>query len=283
MDQKRGTFGSQYEDTKYDPCPDVTSPGDGSCFSGGPSTPAVIYGEACLVEVASASSKMVRKAVSFDNCRFYPSNARYQETSSSSGPLKDTNSTCNLSSFRTSEGTQAGHDNFPKLPRRTFVKAYETTIRKSPSCAGSLNSSSTSLPVSAARLFVDRGTDARKMEDAAQMGNASWGSENFITVFPVVEDFILQLFTGKPDEILEFVIRTSKDGSYPAIPHSNPALPLSEQNDSPGSPMAAVDLQHRSMLGLSSDLRERDRIGCTREPEYDPTMMIICRITNDVG
>lgn len=163
------------------------------------------------------------------------------------------------------------------------MKAYETTIRKSPSCAGSLNSSSTSLPVSAARLFVDRGTDARKMEDAAQMGNASWGSENFITVFPVVEDFILQLFTFKPDEILEFVMRTSKDGSYPAIPHSNPALPLSEQNDSPGSPMAVVDLQHRSMLGLSSDLRERDRIGCTREPEYDHYNDDYCRITNDVG
>lgn len=57
LNQKRETFSSRYEGTKYDSYPDVASPGDGSCFSRGPPTPAVIYGEACLVEVASALQK----------------------------------------------------------------------------------------------------------------------------------------------------------------------------------------------------------------------------------
>jgi hypothetical protein len=271
LDQKHGTFGSRYEDKKYDPYPDVASPADGSCFSGSPTTPSVVYGEACLVEVASASSTKARRAVSFDNCRLYPSNARYQEPCSSSGPLKHTKSAYSLGSFRASEGTQAGPDSFSKLPKTTFLKAYEPTIGRPPTCAGSLNSSSAFLPVSAPRLFVDRGPGAKnRIEDAIKMSNTSRGSENFIPVFPVVEDFTLQVFAGKPDEILEFVIRSSKDGSYPVIPHSNPSLPLSEQNDSPRSPMAALDLQHRSMLRLSSDLTDRDRIGGTREPEYDP-------------
>lgn len=89
-----------------------------------------------------------------------------------------------------------------------FPTAYETTIRRSPTGAR-LNSSSTSMPVSAARLFVDRETGGEKrIEDATEMSNTSWGSENFIPVFPVAEDFILHPFAGKQDKILEFVIRT---------------------------------------------------------------------------
>lgn len=69
LDQKLRKFGSRYEDTKYEPYPDVAFPGDGSCSTGGPPTLAVVFGEACLVEVRSASSTKARNAVLFDSCR----------------------------------------------------------------------------------------------------------------------------------------------------------------------------------------------------------------------
>jgi hypothetical protein len=247
MDQKRGTFGSQYEE-EYDPYAfaDVASPGDGSLMSGGPPTPIVIYGEACLVDMASASPTKPRRAASFDTGRFYPSNSRFLEPPSSPGSaLKHTTSAYNLRRPRTSEGMQARADGFPKLPRTTFLKASETTIKRSPTSAGSLNSSSTSLLVPAPRIFVDPGTDAKDaMGDTSKTGDSPWESEIFTPVFPVVEDFILQLFDGKPDEILESVIRTSKDGSYPAISQSIPSSPLSEGYDSSTSPLSGSCLRH---------------------------------------
>ena len=188
--QKRGTFGSQYEDTEHDPFVDIASPGDSAFMSGGPPTPAVVYGEACLVDVASASPKGPRRAQSVD--RFYPNNSRFLEPPSSPGPLKHTKSAYHLRKRPgTSEGMfQPFRDGFTKLPRTTFVKASETTIRKSPTSAGSLNSSSTSLQ--GPRIFIDRGTDSRDaVENFAEMEEA-WESKPFTPVFPVIEDFILQ-------------------------------------------------------------------------------------------
>jgi hypothetical protein len=49
--QKHRTSGLQYENTEYDPYADIASSGDGSYMSGGPPTPAVVYGEACLVSL----------------------------------------------------------------------------------------------------------------------------------------------------------------------------------------------------------------------------------------
>jgi hypothetical protein len=248
MDQKRGIFSSKYEEEEYDPYTyvDIASPSDGSVMLGGPPTPIVVYGEACLVDMASASPTKPRRAASFDTGRFYPSNSRFLEPPSSPGSaLKHTTSAYNLRGPRTSDGMQARADNFPKLPRTTFLKASETTIKRSPTSAGSLNSSSNSLPVSAPRIFVDRGTDAKDaMEDTSKEGDSPWEPEVFTPVFPVAEDFILQLFDGKPDEILESVIRTSKDGSYPAIPQSIPSSPLSEWYDPSRSPLSGLGLQH---------------------------------------
>jgi hypothetical protein len=64
---------------------------------------------------------------------------------------------------------QLGEDSFPRLLSTTFVKASETTIRRSPTSAGSLNSSSSFLPVSAPRIFVDHEAGAENMEGANLM------------------------------------------------------------------------------------------------------------------
>lgn len=282
--QRRGTFGSQYDNTEYDPYADIASPGDGSFFSGSPPTSPIVYGEACLVDMGP---KPPRRAQSMD--RFYPSNSRFMEPPASHGPLKHTTSASHLRTRRrTAESLfQLSHDGFTKLPRKTFVKASETTIRKSPTLAGSLNLSSTSFQMPGLRLFVDRGTDAKEaMEGDGKMAN-TWESEPFTPVFPVVEDFILQLFDGQPDAILESVIRTSKDGSYPAIPLSGrspdvplqnedsksaPSSPFSEGYDSPTSPMSALSQHYRSVLRLPSYLvaEETGSSDYDKPDEYDP-------------
>ena len=282
--QKRGAFGSQYQDTEYDPFVDIASPGDGAFVSGGPPTPAVVYGEACLVDIASTSPKGPQRAQSVD--RFYPSNSRFLEPPLSPGPLKHTTSAYHLRKRPgTSEGRfQSFHDGFMKLPRTTFVKASETTIRKSPTSAGSLNSSSTSLQ--GPRIFTDRGTDARDAVENPRKTEEAGETKPFTPVFPVLEDFILQLFDGQPDEILESVIRTAKDGTYPAIPpalegpdlsiydmdsRSAPSSPFLEEYDSPTSPVSAVSLQHYSILRPPSHLLgSTDMIDDAKEADFDP-------------
>ncbi|KAE9372141.1 hypothetical protein N431DRAFT_375098 [Stipitochalara longipes BDJ] len=268
--QKRGTFGSQYEDTEYDPFADIASPGEASFLSGGPPTPAVVYGEACLVDMASASPTAPRRAQSVD--RFYPSNSRFLEPPLSPGILKHTTSAYHLRKRPgTSEGmSQSFHDSFTKLPRTTFVKASETTIRKSPTSVGSLNSSSASLQ--GPRIFIDRGTDAGDAMENVRKTEDTWEIKPLIPVFPVREDFILQLFDGQPHDILESVIRTAKDGTYPAIPLAlgTPPSPFSEDYDSPASPMSAASLQHRSILRPPSHLLEAtDKVDYAKEPGFD--------------
>ncbi|KAN0110301.1 hypothetical protein V8E51_006688 [Hyaloscypha variabilis] len=282
--QKRGTFGSQYQDTEYDPFVNVASPGDAAFLLGGPPTPAVVYGEACLVDMASASPTIPHRAKSVD--RFYPSNSRFLEPLSSPGPLKHTISAYDLrKKLETSEGMfQSFYDGFTKLPRTTFVKASETTIRKSPISARPLNSSSTSLQ--GPRIFIDRGTDAREDMDHAGKTADAWEIKPFTPAFPVMEDFILQLFDGQPDEILESVIHTAKDGTYPASPpalegpdisiydedvRSAPPSPFSEECNSPTSPMSATSLQNRSILRPRSHLSEAtNKVDPAKEPEFDP-------------
>jgi hypothetical protein len=262
MDQKRGTFGSQYDNTDYDQYADIASPGDGSLMSGGPPTPGVVFGEACLVDMASASPTKPRRAASFD--RFYPSNSRFLGPPSSPRPLKHTKSAYHLRTRpSTSEGKlHTSRDGFPKLPRTMFVKASETTIRRSPTSAGSSNSSTTSLQVPGPRTFVDRGTDSK---EALEL-------ECFMPIFPVVEDFILQLEHGKTDAISErvrkSVIRTSKEGTYPGIPPSMPSSTISDSYDSPTSPLSASSLRHRDILRQPSKLTVKS--DNTGQEEYDP-------------
>jgi hypothetical protein len=273
---KRGTFGLQYEIAEHDSYADISSPGEDSLISV-PPTPAVIFGEVCLVDMGSTPPKTVKRAQSVD--RFYPSNSEFLEPHSSPRPLKHTTSAYHLRMRPTNpEGMlQPGHGGFPTLPRTTFVKASETTIRKSLTSGGSLASSSF-VDISAPRVFVDRGTDVEDAtEDAVRMGDtvavndASLESEPFLPVFPVVEDFILHLHDGRTNEILESVIRSSKDGSDPAIPSSNYSSPLSEGFGSSITLELASSLQHSSILRPTSHFTEEvGEMSHGRRHEFDP-------------
>ncbi|KAH7370536.1 hypothetical protein BKA65DRAFT_19447 [Rhexocercosporidium sp. MPI-PUGE-AT-0058] len=205
------------EDDLYDM--NIVSPGQDSILSA-PQTPGgVEIGEACLVDVQSSSpTNSVKRTQSVD--KLYSSNDRFQDfLLSNAHHLKQTKSHYHLRDKPPilAARNQSDQDlsRFPTLPRTTFVRALETTIRKSSTSTGSsrsLDSSSSPTRLSDRVVFVDRGTDA--IEIPAE------GSKNvpFLPVFELVEDLVIHFTDDQPNEVFESVVRSYKKGSYPIIP-----------------------------------------------------------------
>ncbi|KAF8864331.1 hypothetical protein BDZ45DRAFT_34762 [Acephala macrosclerotiorum] len=277
VEEKRSTFGphfsistpttastmgpvqAQEEICNDEDCEDVgyASPGDESLFSV-PMTPAVVY-EAFLVDVQSSSpKKSVKRAQSVD--RFYPSNSKSPISSPSSMQLKHTISDYHL---RKPTSYLERNNSFQTLPRTTFVKASQTTIKKSPTLSSSIRSNSWPTQGSPRRVYVDKGEDAFEVEEEKP-------AEPFEPVFPIVEDLIIHLVDNNANEILESVIRSYKDGSYPIIP-----TPVTSPQDTPEkdleSPVSTSSEHHEKVLRPESYLTaETDDTGYHRRGEYDP-------------
>ncbi|PVH77859.1 hypothetical protein DL98DRAFT_517174 [Cadophora sp. DSE1049] len=240
--------------------PNIASPGEESILSV-PQTPGgVVYGEACLVDVQSGSpTKSVKRAQSVD--KLYPSNSLSQNYSSIPRPLKQSKSHYQLrrepptSAVRDEKG-QDSH-RFPTLPRTTFLKASETTIRKSPTSSRpsrSSNSSSSSTETPDRAIFVERGPDAIEIpiEDLRDVP--------FAPVFELVEDLVIHFTDDQPNEIFESVVRSYKNGTYPVIP----TLPTPTSSESPSSPSSLIIHESISPRSISSLQLEVD-------PEVRPT------------
>ncbi|CZR53925.1 uncharacterized protein PAC_03807 [Phialocephala subalpina] len=279
VEEKRTTFGPHYsistpatasttgpvqtpgeieKDDDYDEL-EFASPGDESLFSV-PHTPAIVYEEATLVDVQSGSpTKAVKRSQSVD--MFYPSNSEFLAASSSPKPLKHTTSDYHLRR-PTSHVPEREYANFQTLPRTTFVKASQTTIKKSPTLSSSMRSNSSLTQDAPPRVFVDRG------EDAFQPSVELVG--RFEPVFPVVEDLIIHLVDDNVNEILETVIRSYKDGSYPIMP--KPASTSSKDSlEASTSPVSVSNEQHERKFRPESYLTtETDDTGYHRRGEYDP-------------
>lgn len=218
----------------------IASPGGESILSV-PQTPeGVEYGEACLVDVQSGSpTKSVKRAQSVD--KLFPSNDRLQNYSSIPRPLKQSKSHYQLrrepptSAVRDEDGQDS--QRFPTLPRTNFVKASETTIKKSPTSSRSsrslrsTNSSSSSTETSDRAFFVERGTDAIEIpiEDPTEVP--------FTPVFELVEDLVIHFTNDQPNDIFESVLRSYKSGSYPIIP----APPTPASSGTPSSPSSLIN------------------------------------------
>ncbi|KAE8449241.1 hypothetical protein EG329_008408 [Mollisiaceae sp. DMI_Dod_QoI] len=277
IEEKRTTFGPRYsistsapasvlgaiqstekieEDEGYDD-PDFTSPGDESMISV-PPTPTVVYEEAYLVDVQSGSpTKAVKRAQSVP--RFYRSNSDILEPSSSPKPLKHTTSDYNL---RRPPGRR--FNSYPTLPRTTFVKASQTTIRKSPTLRTSTRSNSSSSQDAPPRVYVDRGEDALHISEEQLV-------EPFTPVFPIIEDMIIHLIDDTSNKILESVIRSYKNGSYPVIPTTAVSSSSDFEQKVSTSPVAVVNGQQVEAVRPESYLTaETDDIGYERRHEYDP-------------
>lgn len=236
---------------------DMTSPGDDSFFSV-PPTPGVVYGEACVVDVQSATPKKVtRRVKSLD--RFFSSKSGYADWNSGPpGLIKHAKSAYHLGWSGTSNGTtqkdQHNHE-FRTLPKTTFMKASTTTIKKS---LTSGDSRSSSISTSEIRVYVDRGTDAGESvieEDSKE-------STPFEPVFPVVEDLVIHFVHDIPNDIFEYVISAYKNGSYPILPPSPEA-------ESASGPISA-DADGPTIRPTSHLTVETDNDGFHRRHEFDP-------------
>lgn len=239
----------QSEESEDDEGYDGMSPNDTMSM---PATPAVVFGEACLVDVQSASpSRTIRKAQSFD--RFFPSNSRLQPPSLAPPQLKHTTSAYHLRGrvLLPGDARDKIHSTFSQsLPRTTFVKASETTIKRLPTLNGSTRTTSSSGEPPVPSLYVDQATDAEVFEE----------SENrpFNPVFPLVEDLIIHFIDDNPSEVLESVLHSYKCGNYPVVPSSQ-AVPAAM----PGSPTSEYSaIRPKSFNGKQSN----------RPNSYQPTL-----------
>ncbi|KUJ08509.1 uncharacterized protein LY89DRAFT_788882 [Mollisia scopiformis] len=274
VEEKRTTFGTQFtistpatastigptksEETEEDDEDlDFASPEEESMFSA-PATPAV-YKEAFLVDVQSSPpTKTVRKAQSID--MFYSRNSKLLHPSSGPMQLKHTASDYHL---RRPAIPERRSDNYQTLPRTTFMKASQTTIRKSPTLSASAKSNSSSTEAVPPRVYVDRG------EDAFQVSKESM--EPFVPVFPVVEDLIIHLVDDNANQILESVISSYKDGTYPALPPTT-SSPLPEEGEDQEAPISAVQSkkEDKALRPESCLTAETDDMGYERRHDYDP-------------
>jgi hypothetical protein len=279
--EKRSTFGAKDSDSytgsklvlRSEDLDDEDMYGDQGLMSplgdSLPATPGVVFGEACLVDMHSGSpGKRVKRAQSCD--RIYARNLRYPGSTLDALELKHTSSTHHLrAKTQTAASREQEYSNFQTLPRTTFLKASETTIRRSPTSSRTLRKNcSFSVPqlpqIAAGRIFVDRATDPGKSVESL--------TEPFSQVIPITEDLIVHLVDDIPNPILESVIRSYKNGNHsvvpltPATPGLIPTSPKSVYSRSP-SPKSFDGKEENSP---AYETFETDDIGYKKRHEYDP-------------
>lgn len=211
-----------------------------------------MYGEACIVDVQSASlDKKFRRVRSVDG--LFGRGDRLEAISPTA--LRRATSSQELTKTRT-RGAEThlkhgSNDSFDFLPRTSFVKASATTIKRSPT----LNKAS----LSSTKVYVDRGSDVIDERDSVH-------AETFEPVFPVVEDLVLY-FSNTNNEIFEAVIRAYKDESYPVYPfQESQSTPVATAT----RPSTSNDSQADDARPFSNITSETDDDGYQRRQEVDP-------------
>lgn len=195
---------------------DIQSPGTDTF----PSTPVVVYGEACLVDMQSneSDSPPLRKVKSVD--RVFPGLLTASRSVSSPKSLRQTASFCHPQPRpMTSDIVSATmSEYFQAVPRTTFVKASETTIRRTPTGSDCTGSSTSSLKAPSLKtLVVDRDASV----DVVPEANAENNLVIFEPVLPVVEDLIINFTPMGSNEIFDLVLASCTNGSYPASPKTD--------------------------------------------------------------
>jgi hypothetical protein len=271
VEEKRTTFGPQYsistpatastlgpvqasEDIEEkDDDLEFASPGAESMFSV-PATPAV-YAEALLVDVGTPT-KAVRKTQSVD--MFYPNSSRLLVPPLAPIPLKHTASDYHL---RASNTPVRNGDTWQTLPRTTFVKASQTTIRRSPTLSSSIRSNSSSIQTAPPCVYVDRGEDAFSC-------TVDEPEEPFVPIFPITEDLIIHLVDDNANALLESVINSYKEGRYPIMSTLAESSQLPEEE--PSSIPVSHERDQKALRPESYLTAETDDMGYERRHDYDP-------------
>jgi len=174
------------------------------------STPqAVIFGEACIVDVQPTASNKLRRVVSVDH--LLPGNLEPHGFILENKRLRHSSSDRHLRNWPQPIDRLESFPEFPH-PQTTFLKASQMTIKKSPKMSLNLSPSITRVR----RMYVDRGTDAVEENTQSYMSNEV---APFEPVFPVVEDLVIYFNDGSSDPILDSVILSYKNGAYPKLPN----------------------------------------------------------------
>lgn len=231
-------------------------------FMSPPLTPeGVVYGEARMVQMqASRLQKALRKIRSLDDMDL--DEARSRRASLQVDPVP------NMQAASPTESPEArsrhlsivedpySSNNLLHLPEARFVKAQTTTIRRSPIFTKPL-------PELPRDSYVHQGTDAADF-DGEQDDESN---RAFEPVLPLQEDLVIHFTSETPDYVLDSVMQSFKDGSYP-ITRSLSASHTSETDSFPSTPRTAdlFDLEE-SQGGLSpvAEVASADEAS-----DYDP-------------
>jgi hypothetical protein len=135
--------------------------------------------------------------------------------------------------------------NLDSLPGTTHARASET-ILESPSPPKMIL-------IDPPHAFVDRGTytgDSNSTEKVASIAKLDSADAKepaaFEPIFALVEDLIIHLKDGDSNEVLESVVQSYKNGSYPIADHSVPQVPIT-----PTSPASIFSSNGTSLGGAS--------------------------------
>jgi hypothetical protein len=180
---------------------------DDGAFLQAPQHNEVVYGEAYVIDMQSASprsERFLRRSSSVG--KLY---SEIGEETQSPRPIKHSASAQNFQDSSQLPTRKSARDStFELLPKATFVKASQTTIKKS-SPSSMSNSPVRLRPMS--RMYANR------------IDNNEDGQHTHLTeaVFDVVEDLVIHFTDDSPEEISRS-IRLYKNGQFPIMPFASP-------------------------------------------------------------
>lgn len=239
------------------PATRLISPTTDHCLSP-PITPeGVVYGEARLVQMqATKSQKPLRKIQSLDEMELNEARSRRVSVQTTHSPEE-------TSSIESQEAKSRhlsiledpySSNNLLHLPQARFVKAHTTTIKRSPVFEA--------VPDLTRDTYIHQGTESLDVAEDDEP------QEAFQPVLPLHEDLVIHFTSETPENVLDSVIQSFKDGSYPVAPAPADSFETAETDSCPSTPRTAdlFDLED-SQIGLSPVMEVPS--GDEAE-EYDP-------------
>lgn len=227
----------------------------------------VVYGEARLVQMAASKSQMpLRKTRSLDDLAL--NEVRRRRCSAQLGSIAK-----RVAPIGTPPEAKSRHlsivdepysaNNLLHLEQAKFVKAQTTTIRRSPTFPkGGLVATPTTPPLR--ETYVSHGTDAEEVGN----GNGNSEEQEFEPVLPLHEDLVIHFTSFGRDYILDSVIQSFKDGSYPirsTTPESFHTAASDSCPSTPGSGDVFDQESHEDGLSPVAEVPSSDEAS-----DYDP-------------
>lgn len=241
-------------------------------FEGLPGT--IEVGHAAVIRVKSDTSPLnMRSVKSVDRLTQGTINHRRRSRSLTPKPISTrgiAHRTAVLKGFQ--HKRRSSLSDLEKPTPSPFVRAVPTTIKK-PSRKSSGRSSLVNSIKSLRLLYVDRGTDthpacspSRAIPPTPSTVETEKEIPSIQPVFAIIEDLVIHFTDGADNSLLESVVQSYKNGSYPVIPISEPEF----RSLQPCSPQSISGLTEERLRHLSNWTAETDDFGYGRRHEINP-------------